>query len=75
MQLVTEHVKAAGAISAELEATTLRICTRALGLFLPRCGHVYPRAVVGGVAKAVVPRGGPSLFALRPRTGEREEPR
>uniref|UniRef100_G1MIP7 Exocyst complex component 3-like protein 4 n=1 Tax=Ailuropoda melanoleuca TaxID=9646 RepID=G1MIP7_AILME len=34
--LVTEHVKAAGAISAELEATTLRICTRALGLFLPR---------------------------------------
>ncbi|XP_045633153.1 exocyst complex component 3-like protein 4 isoform X3 [Ursus americanus] len=34
--LVAEHVKAAGAISAELEATTLRICTRALGLFLPR---------------------------------------
>uniref|UniRef100_A0A2K6R166 Exocyst complex component 3-like protein 4 n=1 Tax=Rhinopithecus roxellana TaxID=61622 RepID=A0A2K6R166_RHIRO len=34
--LVAEHVKAAGAISAELEATTLRICTRALGLFVPR---------------------------------------
>ncbi|XP_026922490.1 exocyst complex component 3-like protein 4 isoform X1 [Acinonyx jubatus] len=34
--LVAEHVKAAGAISAELEATTLRICARALGLFLPR---------------------------------------
>ncbi|XP_025775199.1 exocyst complex component 3-like protein 4 [Puma concolor] len=34
--LVAEHVKAAGAISAELEATTLRICVRALGLFLPR---------------------------------------
>uniref|UniRef100_A0A8C9BX76 Exocyst complex component 3-like protein 4 n=1 Tax=Phocoena sinus TaxID=42100 RepID=A0A8C9BX76_PHOSS len=34
--LVAEHVKAAGAISAELEATTLQICTRALGLFLPR---------------------------------------
>ncbi|XP_027991405.2 exocyst complex component 3-like protein 4 [Eptesicus fuscus] len=34
--LVAEHVKAAGAISAELEATTLRICARALGHFLPR---------------------------------------
>uniref|UniRef100_A0A671DZX1 Exocyst complex component 3-like protein 4 n=1 Tax=Rhinolophus ferrumequinum TaxID=59479 RepID=A0A671DZX1_RHIFE len=34
--LVAEHVKAAGAISAELEATTLRICARALGLFVPR---------------------------------------
>lgn len=34
--LVAEHVKAAGAISAELEATTLRICTRALSHFLPR---------------------------------------
>lgn len=35
-QLVAEHVKAAGAISKELEATTLQICARALGLFLPR---------------------------------------
>ncbi|XP_048655339.1 exocyst complex component 3-like protein 4 isoform X2 [Marmota marmota marmota] len=35
-ELVAEHVKAAGAISAELEATTLRICARALRLFLPR---------------------------------------
>ncbi|XP_054423728.1 exocyst complex component 3-like protein 4 [Pteronotus mesoamericanus] len=34
--LVAEHVKAAGAISAELEATTLRICARALGLFVRR---------------------------------------
>nr|XP_012601909.1 exocyst complex component 3-like protein 4 isoform X1 [Microcebus murinus]XP_012601910.1 exocyst complex component 3-like protein 4 isoform X1 [Microcebus murinus]XP_012601911.1 exocyst complex component 3-like protein 4 isoform X1 [Microcebus murinus]XP_012601912.1 exocyst complex component 3-like protein 4 isoform X1 [Microcebus murinus] len=34
--LVAEHVKAGGAISAELEATTLRICARALGLFVPR---------------------------------------
>ncbi|XP_039107138.1 exocyst complex component 3-like protein 4 [Hyaena hyaena] len=34
--LVAEHVKAAGAISAELKATTLRICSRALGLFLAR---------------------------------------
>ncbi|KAM5337140.1 exocyst complex component 3-like protein 4 isoform 2-T2 [Glossophaga mutica] len=34
--LVAEHVKAAGAISAELEATTLRICARELGLFLTR---------------------------------------
>ncbi|XP_048218362.1 exocyst complex component 3-like protein 4 isoform X2 [Perognathus longimembris pacificus] len=34
--LVAEHVKAAGAISAELEATTLRICARELGLFVPR---------------------------------------
>lgn len=34
--LVAEHVKAAGAISAELEATTLRICARAIGLFVPR---------------------------------------
>lgn len=35
-QLVAEHVKAAGAISAELEATTLQICARALCLFVPR---------------------------------------
>uniref|UniRef100_A0AC11DDI7 Uncharacterized protein n=1 Tax=Ovis aries TaxID=9940 RepID=A0AC11DDI7_SHEEP len=34
--LVAEHVKAAGAISRELEATTLGICARALGLFLHR---------------------------------------
>ncbi|XP_066132069.1 exocyst complex component 3-like protein 4 isoform X2 [Saccopteryx bilineata] len=34
--LVAEHVKAARAISAELEATTLQICARELGLFLPR---------------------------------------
>ncbi|XP_035301242.1 exocyst complex component 3-like protein 4 [Cricetulus griseus] len=34
--LVAEHVKAAGAISSELEATTLQICTRALCLFVPR---------------------------------------
>ncbi|XP_004376759.1 exocyst complex component 3-like protein 4 [Trichechus manatus latirostris] len=34
--LVAEHVKAARAISAELEATTLRICAQALGLFVPR---------------------------------------
>ncbi|KAI4535139.1 hypothetical protein MG293_014365 [Ovis ammon polii] len=34
--LVAEHVKAAGAISAELEATMLGICARALGLFLHR---------------------------------------
>ncbi|KAM6202690.1 exocyst complex component 3-like protein 4 [Rhynchocyon petersi] len=34
--LVAEHVKAAGAISTELEATTLRLCARALGLFVPR---------------------------------------
>ncbi|XDB62536.1 hypothetical protein AB1E18_015879 [Capra hircus] len=35
-ELVAEHVKAAGAISEELEATTLGICARALGLFLHR---------------------------------------
>ncbi|XP_029415781.1 exocyst complex component 3-like protein 4 isoform X2 [Nannospalax galili] len=34
--LVAQHVKAAGAISAELEATTLQICARALSLFVPR---------------------------------------
>ncbi|ELK01234.1 exocyst complex component 3-like protein 4 [Pteropus alecto] len=34
--LVAEHVKAARAISAELEATTLKICARELGLFVPR---------------------------------------
>lgn len=39
-QLVAEHVKAAGAISPELEATTLQICARALGLFVPRCGRL-----------------------------------
>lgn len=47
-QLVAEHVKAAGAISAELEATTLRICARALGLFLPRCGRILGRGGAGG---------------------------
>ncbi|XP_036738331.1 exocyst complex component 3-like protein 4 [Manis pentadactyla] len=34
--LVAQHVKAAGAVSAELKATTLQICARALRLFLPR---------------------------------------
>ncbi|XP_007951314.1 exocyst complex component 3-like protein 4 [Orycteropus afer afer] len=34
--LVSEHVKAAGAISGELEATTLRICARGLGCFVHR---------------------------------------
>ncbi|XP_042552809.1 exocyst complex component 3-like protein 4 isoform X2 [Dipodomys spectabilis] len=39
--LVAEHVKAAGAISAGLEATTLRICARALGLFVPRLERAF----------------------------------
>uniref|UniRef100_A0A8C7B3M4 Exocyst complex component 3 like 4 n=1 Tax=Neovison vison TaxID=452646 RepID=A0A8C7B3M4_NEOVI len=39
--LVAEHVKVAGAISAELEATTLSICARALGLFLPRFAKAF----------------------------------
>ncbi|XP_022361182.1 exocyst complex component 3-like protein 4 isoform X2 [Enhydra lutris kenyoni] len=39
--LVAEHVKAAGAISAELEATTQSICARALGLFLPRFAKAF----------------------------------
>ncbi|XP_005410824.1 PREDICTED: exocyst complex component 3-like protein 4 isoform X2 [Chinchilla lanigera] len=34
--LVAEHVKASSAISAELEATTLRICAREIRLFVPR---------------------------------------
>ncbi|KAM5273694.1 exocyst complex component 3-like protein 4 [Ctenodactylus gundi] len=34
--LVAEHARAASAISTELEATTLRICARALGRFVPR---------------------------------------
>lgn len=55
-QLVAEHVKAAGAISAELEATTLRICARALGLFLPRCAPSSPGRVVVSPAE-------PSRFA------------
>ena len=53
-QLVAEHVKANGAISAELEATTLGICARALGLFLHRCGRILGRDVVGGVARTLV---------------------
>ena len=48
---MAEHVKAAGAISAELEATTLGICARALGLFLQKCGRILGRDVVGGVAR------------------------
>ncbi|XP_070105292.1 exocyst complex component 3-like protein 4 isoform X3 [Equus caballus] len=36
LELVAQQVKVSGAISAELEATTLRICARALGLFVPR---------------------------------------
>ena len=61
-QLVAEHVKAAGAISAELEATTLGICARALGLFLQKCGQILGRDVVGGVARVwtVCPWGGPT---------------
>ncbi|XP_058147232.1 exocyst complex component 3-like protein 4 isoform X2 [Dasypus novemcinctus] len=39
--LVAEHVKAARAISAELEATTLRICARALGLFVPSLKRAF----------------------------------
>ncbi|XP_062037332.1 exocyst complex component 3-like protein 4 [Lepus europaeus] len=34
--LVAQHVKAAGAISAQLEATILRMCAQALSLFVPR---------------------------------------
>ena len=61
-QLVVEHVKAAGDISAELEATTLGICARALGLFLQKCGQILGRDVVGGVARVwtVCPWGGPT---------------
>ncbi|XP_076978432.1 exocyst complex component 3-like protein 4, partial [Tamandua tetradactyla] len=33
--LVDQHVEAARAVSAQLEATTLRICARAFGLFVP----------------------------------------
>ncbi|XP_055969731.1 exocyst complex component 3-like protein 4 [Sorex fumeus] len=39
--LVAEHVKAAGAISRELEATTLQICARGLGLFVPRFERAF----------------------------------
>uniref|UniRef100_A0A8C5K8W9 Exocyst complex component 3-like protein 4 n=1 Tax=Jaculus jaculus TaxID=51337 RepID=A0A8C5K8W9_JACJA len=39
--LVAEHVKAARAISTELEATTLQICARALGLFVPRLEKAF----------------------------------
>lgn len=80
-QLVAEHVKAAGAISAELEATTLRICARALGLFVPRCGRILGGGEEGGVAGSACGRwsslwGGPSCL-LRvgdPWTSGREEP-
>ncbi|XP_069853874.1 exocyst complex component 3-like protein 4 isoform X2 [Dipodomys merriami] len=41
LELVAEHVKAAGAISAGLEVTTLRICARALGLFVPRLERAF----------------------------------
>uniref|UniRef100_A0A673V497 Exocyst complex component 3-like protein 4 n=1 Tax=Suricata suricatta TaxID=37032 RepID=A0A673V497_SURSU len=44
--LVAEHVNAAGAISAELEATTLHICSRALGLFLPRFEKAFLQSKV-----------------------------
>ena len=50
-KVMAVHMKAAGAISAELEATTLGICARALGLFLHRCGRILGRDVVGGVAR------------------------
>lgn len=43
-------MKAAGAISAELEATTLRICAQALGLFVSRCGRIFAQGGVGVVA-------------------------
>ena len=79
-QLVAEHVKAAGAISAELEATTLGICARALGLFLHRCGRILGRDVVAGVARVwtlVVPEGEPFIPLPRNsrfRTTRREKP-
>nr|XP_013000398.1 exocyst complex component 3-like protein 4 isoform X1 [Cavia porcellus]XP_013000399.1 exocyst complex component 3-like protein 4 isoform X1 [Cavia porcellus]XP_013000400.1 exocyst complex component 3-like protein 4 isoform X1 [Cavia porcellus] len=38
--LVVEHVKASSAISAKLEATTLRLCAQQLCLFVPRCACI-----------------------------------
>ena len=73
-------MKAAGAISAELEATMLGICARALGLFLHRCGRILGRDVVGGVARVwtlVVPGEDPPIPLPRnPRfqTTGREKP-
>lgn len=68
-------MKAAGAISAELEATTLRICAQALGLFLPRCGPSWARrvGVVGRPVWAASP-GGRSPSCLLMVGDGREEP-
>lgn len=61
-QLVAEHAKAAGAISAELEATTLRICARELGLFVSRCGRILrPRGGQRGAESRG--EGGPGVTA------------
>lgn len=57
--LVAEHVKAARAISAELEATTLRICARALCLFVPR----FEKALLESVAAASEPHLGACINA------------
>lgn len=74
LQLVAEHVKAAGAISAELEATTLHICARALGLFLPRCRHILGPGWGGWRDQGKDggrPWGRATLFAQSPRSRDR----
>lgn len=80
-QLVAEHVKAARAISSELEATTLKICARELGLFVPRCGRILCLGGVGvaagsGCQRRSSLREGPScLLGVGDRgTRRREEP-
>ncbi|XP_004645449.1 exocyst complex component 3-like protein 4 [Octodon degus] len=57
--LVAEHARAARAISAELEATTLRICARTLRLFVPR----FENALLESVAASSAPHLGASINA------------
>lgn len=76
---MAQQVKVSGTISAELEATTLRICARALGLFVPRCGRILGQGGVGGEAGQGVggdrPGGRSYLLRVRDlRTGGKEEP-
>lgn len=72
LQLVAQHVKAAGAVSVELKATTLQICARALRLFLPRCACIL--SWLGRVEWPGNGRWSSCLLRVRDSgTGEREE--
>uniref|UniRef100_G1TIT9 Exocyst complex component 3 like 4 n=1 Tax=Oryctolagus cuniculus TaxID=9986 RepID=G1TIT9_RABIT len=68
--LVAQHVKAAGAISAQLEATILRMCAQALSIFVPR----FEKALLESPAVRA-PHLGAYINASAPRDVSRPLPR